>query len=109
MKNYVSPQMNYKTLTLFEKIANRCWAGGNVGFNDPLSKDDAFEAVIKVTKIKNCGDDELFQFLNGVKNYYKDASKYAKWCESNDIPTDISIPPSKIYQETKGNWNYVCS
>ena len=84
MKKYEAPQLKFEKLQLFEKIAKQCWAAKEVGFNDPLKGDDNTpEIMIEITKKGGCGEDELDQYLDGVKRYYSNGTAYDNWYTTN--------------------------
>ncbi len=98
MKKYETPRMSMDRLMLFERIADRCWAGGNVSFSN--DNDGKPEKIIKIKKHGGCGYDELEQYLDGVRSYFNNICDYRSWKEEN-------IKPRHRYSETKDKWTYV--
>lgn len=85
MTNYESPSIKFETLTLFEKIADDCWASKTITFDSPY---DSVGPIYKYDLGSGCGnksDDKSETQLDTVslwlQNILKD--KYTEWLINN--------------------------
>ena len=99
MIKYESPTMKFENLTLFEKIADKCWATTNVTYDNPA---DGFAPTTvdsnSLSAVNGC-DNRSDIILNWLKGYFGDTG--ITWESLGTVPRDANSTPASGFSFPK--------
>lgn len=92
MTKYESPTMKFESLTLFEKIADVCWATTHVTYDNPNDGYAPTTVEPEILSAVNGCDNRSDKILDWLKGYF--SNQNLTWESLGTVPQDANSTPA---------------